>query len=213
MALIADTSETWRREILEDRLDPFLRRPVRYRHFFLSKAGPSPTQRLEGQIAQARWGGGEAVTEAVIEERPFAASLVIEGRVSGEGRLERIHRGADVDRLTGPFRLGPFDVLRIPTGLPVRIQFTVEGRQFNAELPPASELTYADVLRLVHEQNRDAWAQMRAIAQRDPSSNAGLAIPEIRDRLRRLVGGAGPTEPQAQEARVLTWTLINLYLF
>ena len=170
-------------------------------------------QRLEGQIAQARWGGGEAVTEAVIEERPFAASLDIDGLIDGEGRLERIRSGADIDILAGPFRLRPFDIVRVPAGLPVRVAFTAEGRPFNAELPPDSELTYADVLRLVHEQNRDAWAQMRAIGQRGLSGNAGLAIPEIRARLRRLAGDAGQMEPQVQETRVLMWSLINLYLF
>lgn len=213
VALIADTSETWRREILEDRLDPFLRRPLRYHHFFLSKAGPSPTESLEGQIAQEQWGGGEDVSKAVIDERPFAASLDLDGLIGDEGRLERIRSGADVDILAGPFRLRPFDIVRVPVGLPVRVAFTVEGRQLNAELSPASELTYADVLRLAHEQNRDAWAQMRTIGQRGLSSNAGLAIPEIRARLTRMAGGAGQTEPQAPETRALMWSLINLYLF
>ncbi len=207
-ALVAETAEAWRREILEDRLDPFLRRPLQAHRFFMSKAGPSPVQAAEGRIAQARWGRGEAVTEAVLEERPFAAALEIEVRIAAGGRLERIRHGTDeVEELEGGFRLRAFDLLRVPAEAPVQVESFAANRRFAAELPAGTELAYGDVLRLVHEQNREAWPEWLG------RPGFALAIPELRVRLRRLAAERGPDAPMSDQERTVRWVLANHYLF
>ena len=212
-ALIAETAETWRTEIFADKLDPFLRRPVQYRHFFMSKAGPTPLQRAEGEVARSRWGGGRDITEQFLAEHPYAEPMKLEYTLAEETGLRCIRSGETIDA-DGVLRV--FDLLLVPEagpGEPVTLTFAFAGgHTMEVRLPAGTELTYGDVLRLAHEQNprryEDGffWRQMIHILRPSP-----FALPELRRRAREF--RATPENADKPLPSGISWPLAQLYLF
>ena len=210
-AIIAQTAEVWRTEIFKEKLDPFLRRPLQYRHFFMSKAGPSPLQRVEGDLAMKRWGGGKDVTEHFLTEHPYAETMTLKHTLADGADLKCLRDGKTIDA-DGVLRV--FDLLLVPNagdGKPVKLVFAFAGgHTMEVQLPAGTELTYGDILRLAHEQN-PSWYDgffWREMLQRGHSP---LALPELRRRMREHQSkpeNAG--EPVPSE---IIWPLSNLYLF
>jgi hypothetical protein len=101
-----------------------------------------------------------------------------------------------------------FDLLRVPSSGSVTIQLVVANQTIKVALPVGSELTWADVLRLAHEQHRatlDQWA--RGWPRR--GSNLALQIPALRSQLAQLPS-KGKT---AHQHRPLTWRLLYAWMF
>ncbi len=78
MSAIAAKSESWRHEIFEGKLHPFLHRDdPAFRHAFLSKAGTPRALRQALRSAPKLWGTDDpraTITRSYLQEHPFAES-------------------------------------------------------------------------------------------------------------------------------------------
>ena len=212
---LGQTAEAWRSEIFNQKLDPFLRRPVQYRGFFASKAGPSASQLVSGKLTASRWSGGKslantsAITDQFLAEHPYAETMNLK-YVSSEGAaLQSLRAGktADADGI-----LRVFDLLLVPkrTTKPVVLTFPFGNRKLDVTLPDSVQLTYGDVLRLVYEQNLQAFqdVQFDRLMASTSTPVSPLALPELLRRKQQDEAKDKPPKP----SRVL-WALVDLYLF
>jgi radical SAM protein with 4Fe4S-binding SPASM domain len=188
--------EAWRGAVAEQRLDPYLARGrtmLRYR-FELSKAliRPPAWVGLARDTAVERWGRGGAAAEALegwAERHPFGEALGLT-IVVGADKVWRVVDGACVEPAT-EWTLGPFDLLFARQG-PEPARVTVgwgEDERREVELPAGMMLTWADVVRLVHEQHGAALAEagerfVRGASPGDDGARAGnpLFLPLARER-------------------------------
>lgn len=160
LAELAATGAAWREEIFTEKLDPFLARDTRpFQHVMMSKAGPPATQSAYSNVSVAHWDdeilGDVELTREYLARHPLGEPLELPvARGCG--------LGADV--------LRPFDVITVPAGGTCRA--TIAG--FEVDLPRGADLTYADLLRLVYEQNR---AALDALPSGSP---APLLVPAYR---------------------------------
>ena len=217
---IGRTAEAWREEIFENKLDPFLRRPLQYRHFFLSKAGPTTLQRIDGQLAQSRWQGGKDITREFLTEHPYGERLALECKLEpaeGVTVLKAVKRM----EATPDFILRPFDILLVPNRGDVRLSlespFVLEDR-LSSTLPRNAELTYGDVLRLIDEQNRSLsdWQEENPIAGMMKNGGSPLLLPALLRRLEKWQKSGKPEEETRGHEETynrMLWRLTNLYLF
>ena len=200
---LGKTAEAWRTEIFRDKLDPFFRRPVDYRGFFLSKAGPTALERVSGTLAGTRWSGGKDLTEDFLAEHPYAETMKVNFTVSEGAKLLCLRGGKTADA-DGALRV--FDLLLVPepeAGNQAVLTFVAGGHRLNVTLPPGTELTYGDVLRLAHEQNPGF-----SVPRFPPLP---LALPELIRSKREFEAkkeNAGKPVPDQ-----ILWPLIDLYLF
>ncbi len=74
--------------------------------------------------------------------------------------------------------------------------------QLEVSLPVATELTYADVLRLAHEQNAKLFSTLPT------SSRSPLMLPELMRRREALLA-----KDDKRKATEVHWAMVNLYLF
>jgi len=207
---LATTAEAWRQEIFRDKLDPFLRRTSAYRRFFMSKAGPPADVSLARGVAQKRGWTNEGLTEAYLEDHPYGDVMTLPFEAA-EGASLRVVRAGKEGEADGTLRV--FDILLAPArdgAKPTRLSFNVARMKIEVDLPAGAELTYADVLRLGWEQNREMlskWAEPAAPGLRPPA--AALVLPALRERLKESPA------PEAGKApdRGLAWKLADLYLF
>jgi hypothetical protein len=223
MAALHDTAERWRRRVFADKLDPFLRRPRRYRRFFLSKAGPRPWQRkilhvdrVARRVARKRgWTQPPGDISAAFLEHHAHGEVMDLAFAVQQGPQPRVLRGGKRIAARGKLRI--FDILLVDR--PTRLVFTAAGQQLPVSLPGDSELTYADLLGMLYQQNADA---LRGLAQRifttrNPRQALPLVLPALRTMERELsqaIARARKPDPaltlQRQRVR---WWLVDLYLF
>jgi radical SAM protein with 4Fe4S-binding SPASM domain len=200
---LGETAEAWRIEIFSEKLDPFLRRPLDYRRFFQSKAGPTALERVSGDLVRERWGGGKNVTEEFLAEHPYAETMNLKFTVSEDAKLLCLRGGKTADA-DGTLRV--FDLLLVPeqeAGNQVVLTLLAGGHRLNVTPPPETELTYGDVLRLAHEQNP------KFSAPRFPP--LPLALPELIQGKREFEAkkeNAGKPLPDD-----ILRPLVDLYLF
>ena len=202
-AELGTTAEAWRTEIFRDKLDPFLRRPLDYRRFFMSKAGPTALERVSGGLAKERWGGGKDVTEQFLAEHPYAETMDLRFTVSEGAKLQCLRGGKTADA-DGMLRV--FDLLLVPereAGNQATLTFRIGDNRFIVTLPPGTELTYGDVLRLACEQNPTLSV--------DRFRGSPLLLPDLLKRKRVYEAkedNAGKPVPGD-----ILWPLVDLYLF
>lgn len=189
-------AEAWRRETVERRLDPYLARgrtTLHYR-FELSKAliRPPAWVDLARDTAVERWGRGGAAAEALegwTERHPFGEALGLAIAVGGD-KVWRVVDGACVET-EAEWTLGPLDLLFARQG-PEAAKVTVgwgDEESWEVELPTGMLLTWADVVRLVHEQHGAALAEagerfVRGASPGQDGARAGnpLFLPLARER-------------------------------
>jgi len=214
VARLGETAEAWRAEIFADKLDPFLRRPLDYRRFYISKAGPSALQRTSRDLATKRWSEGKNATEFLLAEHPYAETMQLQFAASEDGKVQCL-RGGKIVNVDGTLRV--FDLLLVPKqegAKPIVLTFPVGTQTLGVTLPPNTELTYGDVLRLVHEQNaglfegNDFLRRFRFSPQGARNAVSPLALPELLKRQRQF-----EADNNAGESAPVMWWLVDLYLF
>ncbi|MFO7900858.1 MAG: hypothetical protein R6V58_17575, partial [Planctomycetota bacterium] len=220
VATLSKTYDSWHAEILEKKLDPFLRSPRHYRHFMRSKAGPSVIQRVDWRRGAKRGFGGGRLAKAFATAFPKGQPMALKLETAKKGDAFQVIRGETPAAFDGS--LGPFDLLVTPADgddavRTITVPFS-RGRpkELTAVLPAGVELTYGGVLRLVHEQNRKTF--VRFSAQELGSSTGAtsfhpspLVLPELRRRLEKP--SARPDAKKTSEWYWLRWALTDLYLF
>ncbi len=210
---LGETAETWRSEIFRQELDPYLRRPFRYRRFLMSKAGPSAFDRFSEGLARKRWGASPDMAEQSLADHPYAETMNLKFELRGTTRLQCVRSGTTSD-VDGTLRV--FDLLIVPKqegAGPVVLRFSVGGQDLEATLPPGTELTYGDVLRLVHEQNAKAFEGKsfdRFLVVGNVYRASPLALPELFKRKREFEMNKSASQPIAYP---FLWALVDLYLF
>jgi radical SAM protein with 4Fe4S-binding SPASM domain len=210
------TAEAWRAEILKHKLDASLRLPGAYRRFFRSKAGPPAWVRIEDRLAAKRgWNrpAAASVGSPTTLACPHGATMTLTFQASDAAMLRCVRGGKEVP-LDGQFRV--FDILVVPDrgdAVPAKLAFPLAHGSLEVTLPAAAELTYADILRLAWEQNREPLERLADQASRSgpPAPGAPFLLPVLRARLRALEALA---EPAASSLRYrIGWQLADLYLF
>ena len=210
---LATTAEAWRKEVYRGKLDPFLRRPLDYRRFLISKAGPPADMRLASNLAAKRGWSRNDITEAFLEEHPHAEVMTLAVAAS-DPRVRCLRAGAE-QALDGGLRV--FDVLVVPArqgqeGIALTIATAVGD--VRVDLPPDAELTYADVLRLALGANR---AQVEKLARpgysyRRAARGRAVVLPLFHEQLKALAQ-AGTDPATDSRRRALMWQLVDIYLF
>ncbi|MBI5489337.1 MAG: radical SAM protein [Deltaproteobacteria bacterium] len=235
LAVLHERTEDWRRAIYTERLDPYLARGrefTRYR-FEMSKALIPPPNWLHmaRDVAVERWGRAEqAAADDWLETHPWAEQLVL--TVTAEsGTIDLV--GAAMIEAGQTAAVAATDVLVARPAVPTEnrgreesndgsdgvesadghvgddgVSCTVasaNGAAWTAVLPAGVELTWADVVRLVYEQNREALDE-RATAivehgwswEGDASTPDPLLLPALR--------------AHGDDPNVVPW-LVDLWMF
>jgi len=159
------SAHAWRMEIFEKKISPFLRRDGRPERSYMSKAGPRPHERALNRVARERWQGWigrrRQITKEFLEQHPYAEFVILPYETKEDVGLLCV-RGGGVQPADG--RLQILDLL---TTAPepgreegLKLTFKVGRSTLDVLLPRGTDLAYADVLRLTHEQNREAFKQI-----------------------------------------------------
>ena len=123
--------------------------------------------------------------------------------VGPAAKLQLLRLGKAVDVSADGCTLGAFDMLLVPKqDKPPVLTFTIGKKQVEVCLPQATELTYADILRLAHEQNAKLFSTVPT------SSRSPLMLPELVRRAKAMID-----EKDKRKATEVHWALVNLYLF
>lgn len=212
---LALTARQWRAEIFAQKLDPFLRRPMDYRRFMISKAGPTTLQRLESQVARSR-----GYVDRRHRPRDLAADFL---KVTEHGQAVALtfdpgtHRAGlkilrDAGEPVDGCELLPFDLLEVDARAagPIVLGFEVQGRAVAVSLPPGARLWYGDLLRLADDQNRDLLAGLARVDRRVPKRHP-LLLPALLRMERELA--KDPKAARDAHLRRVRWALVDLLLF
>ncbi|MFW6107592.1 MAG: radical SAM protein [bacterium] len=220
VAILSKTYDAWRAEIVKHKLDPFLRRPRHYRHFMRSKAGPTVMQRVDWRRGLKRGLVEDKLAAAFVKAFPQGQAMTLTLRTAAKGNAFKLVRDDRPAAFDGTLRV--FDLLvtsaeSADAARTITIPFSRgRPRTLTAVLPAGVELTYGDVLRLVHEQNRKVFEGFTAQElghATGPSTfhPSPLVLPELRRRLEQL--SAEPDAKKKSEWYWLRWALTDLYLF
>ena len=214
---VARSARAWHEEILRDKLDVFLRQPVAYRGYLRTKSGRpigvSPLVKLPHKRGYMIEPGGPG---AMREARAYGEVMKLTYRAGEPAGFACLREGVE---LPPDGRLGVFDMLIVPAGdgrpAPVLTLTVAQTKRHGlaVALPPGTELTYGDVLRLAYEQNREVLDT--ATRDHDPRWQAPLhpaMLPALRAMEKQLQAAeATPEDLQTREA--VRWCLVDLYLF
>jgi radical SAM protein with 4Fe4S-binding SPASM domain len=220
VAALSTTSRSWRAQIVKHKLDPFLRRPRHYRHFLRTKAGPSVMQRVDWRRATKRGFIKDKYVKAFARAFPQGQAMTLTLQTPAKGNAFKLVRDGRPAPFDGTLRV--FDLLIAPAdgdekARTITVPFSRgRPRTLTAVLPVGVELTYGDVLRLVHEQNRktfDRFSPQELGSSTGPTSfhPSPLVLPELRRRIEKL--SAEPDAKKTSEWYWLRWALTDLYLF
>ncbi|TET37335.1 MAG: SPASM domain-containing protein [Planctomycetota bacterium] len=216
---IAKQTEKWRTEIFHRKLDPFFHRNALIgKHHMAFKGGPrvAPTDAAILSLAAEHWYNFPnayvinpgRMTEEYLSKNPFGLSMRVGFKVIKGPGITRILPGEN-EKITGEGRLEIFDIVKSEKGADgsgTTIRLGPMKKPFDVVLPPGIELTYADVLRLAYEQNReeiDKWAA-GAVKSRFIFSQP-LLLPALREMSRRKA-----SEPDSAKIAV---KLLNQWMF
>jgi radical SAM protein with 4Fe4S-binding SPASM domain len=214
---LGKTAEAWRSEIFRDKLDPFLRRHGHY-SFMRSKGGRDTKTAVDAsltKLAARQWGDGNVanlsnITEQFLADHPFAETMELKYTL-GKGARPQCLRGGKIVEADGTLRI--FDMLLVPkqgTEKQATLTFRIYVPLVVA-LPWQAELTYGDVLRLVHEQNPTAF-QWHGPPGGWPMLRSPVVLPELLKQKREVQANRRPAG-QAESETQLDRYLLNLYLF
>jgi AdoMet-dependent heme synthase len=213
-AQLGETAEAWRAEIFKDKLDPFLRRPVDYRTSFLTKGGDRVIHTIPAPGDDLHPGGGREIARQFVAAHPYAETMNLSFKVKEGAKLQCIRGGKPI-AADGTLRV--FDLLLVPATQaekPVTLTFPVGTQTLDVTLPPQTELTYGDILRLVHEQNAklfEGTALDRFLLTANTLRAAPLALPELLKRKREFEANK-ENAGQPMPYRFL-WAMVDIYLF
>jgi radical SAM protein with 4Fe4S-binding SPASM domain len=202
------TAEAWRKQIFEEKLDPFLRQPSDYRRFFLTKGGPPPQVRLAQQLAGKRGWTNPNITNTFLAEHPYAETMALE--LAGPEGLTVIRQGRPQP---GAGKIGIFDLVVVPAHTTTNAATLKGGRQsLKVILPAGTELAYGDLLQLAYAQNQDELDQLAgSLARAGWQSPEPLLLPALR-KIRQSLDARKILLPDQERARI-EWLLADLYLF
>lgn len=216
---ISSTMETWRKDVLDKRLEPFVQRSrYAFRPFVVSKAGfrrPRFVDPLLKQIGHKRWGaslGTQAISDAYLRAHPYALSMRLSFRVAAGSGLVKVTPGKTTGKTTTLKKKGwidVFDLLSVPRkGRKIRLVFGSGRYTLNVALPSGAELTWADLLRLAYEQNK---ARIASFAARPPSPllPQPFLLPFFRARLFSMEA----SRQSDVELPRLRWHVISMWMF
>ena len=226
--LLADlhaSAKAWREEIFEKKLTPFLRRggiPGRP----MSKAAPRPFRYAMTGRDHNRWGwtiGRRRITKEFLRNHPYADSMQLSYEAEPNRGLKCVRNGT---LMAADGRLAIFDVLVVPSlekGDHFKLTLNIGRQKLHTVLPSDTELTYADVLRLTHEQNKAAVDKPAEASARAYPSTRGreaislLGLPALHEARKRLEAEAKKDSKRDRERihnlnRVKA-QLADLYLF
>jgi hypothetical protein len=205
-------SRKWRRDVFAHKLSPFLTRNYGVaRPFMLLKSlQVRITDPAVAMVAAKRYQlpflRRRHIAAAYLKGRPVARSMRLRFTVAPGQALARLS-AAGKTRVRGNGYLDVLHVLRVPSrGAAITIQMA--NQTLRVTLPAGSELTWADLLRLVYEQHR-ALLDPRARSGQTHGPNFSLQIPALRAWL-ASPAGAGLT---AQQQRALRWRLLHAWMF
>jgi len=190
LAALRKATLAWRRQIIDEKLDPFLARdrdPLRY-HFEMSKAmrRPPPWLVLVRDTQEERWGRKKyhpktrraEVTAEFLAHHAHAQDMRLNIIPAGDNAL-RIMRGEESVSLEVSTFFGVFDLLVVPSpssGRKIRLTSGPDGSELEIVLPASSQITYIDLLRLAYEQNRETMDKLFAEAPYHPNQRGWGAI-------------------------------------
>lgn len=181
LATIEKTTGQWRQQQLEKRLELYIAyRMLEDGRAMASKAGPRPptmAQLFHRDTLVERWGDsaaeglarGKAVltqtpqqqiaaaTKAAQEyasRHPYAEGMILLcGLTAGQGVEVANASRSQPFKQSSIQKLGIFDVLLVGTDEDATLTLLPRGNELKVKLPPGSEVTYLDLLRLACEQN------------------------------------------------------------
>jgi len=214
LGLLRTKAEHWRREIFAHKLDPYLARgrtPARYSFQQCKALVPAPDWlKLVRSTAVERWSVADEALEGFLVRHRYADSMEL--TYSTRASLG-VLRGKATRRAPLPANgtLGVFDLLVVPpeaTG--ARMTLEKEGVVFDVALPPDAELTFVDLLRLVHEQHGEALREEARKAFKD-GYGPGLN-PLLAGAVRALALTSGRPEQETERRRAQNW-LADFWLF
>jgi hypothetical protein len=188
-----------------------VRRPKDYRRFFISKAGPPPHVRIGNQLAQKRYQGGARFSEVALTVAPYAEVMTLTFAPAPNTELQCLRMGQLIPA-DGTLRV--FDILRTPADNAATLTFQIEKEQLRLKIPANSELTYGEVLRMVHSQNAATFEAMHLRTFRAGYKHlhpSPLALPELLRRQKALEGKMD--ESSTKDAAYIKWILTDMYLF
>ena len=193
---LGKTATAWRLDILDRKLDPFLARdrvPLRYR-FEMSKAyRPPPTWlSMSRDVQNERWGAKKAgrnkpldVLDGYAARHPYAEEMQLTITIGDATGWKQLGPTAtsDIDKTA---TIGIFDIVRTPAqGDDLSLQLTwFPGKDvYTVSVPPATELTYIDLLQYCYRQNKAAVGLVASKGQyygRSPETINPLLMPWFR---------------------------------
>jgi len=223
MAALTAATLAWRKEIFEQKLDPYLARDrvhMRYR-FEMSKAmrPPPPWLALARDTQEERWGGGVKAAaktdpvEGYLDRHSYAEQMVLKlsfvvpwGPEDGGGKKGK---GTEAS-----LAFGIFDVLDVPEGRSVKITVGWEKSSFEVSLA-SGVYTYPDILRGVYEQNeRDLMGEVSNLEyphrHRLGETNP-LLLPAVLEFDRKSKDRKAGKRPSGSHS--LDWWLADFWLF
>lgn len=146
-----------------------------------------------------------------MEEHPYAEVMTLPFEGVGVRGLTCLRDGKEV---AADGKLGVFDLLVVPKkaeGKPAKLRLKLNsGTVLETTLPPGTELSYGDVLRLTDEQNRQALDRITLKRLRVLGHHA-MALPALRRIEKDL--RTRKAAPRDTSQRAVMWNLIDIYLF
>jgi len=240
MGKLRHAAFTWRKEIFDGKLDPYLERGrefIQYVHSCSKANRPRAAWiRLTQDLGVERWGGArkrdqrtgrpmqKEALEGFLERHPYAEHMLLKLTVTGPGVAILGAEGERPCRGEEPF--GIHDLLLVE-GDDVDAVVRSPHREFAARLPARTELTYVDLLALVDEKNPGAASLLRE----DPSyvyhtqrshrwylyEPDPLLLPAVRRLERELTKARGQTRKPDYKKDALLWQarrwLVDFWMF
>jgi radical SAM protein with 4Fe4S-binding SPASM domain len=196
LAALRLATERWRQETYAGRLEPYLARGREHRRygFEMCKALIPPPNwlRMTRDMAEERWGEEASVDREAAEQwltaHPYAEGLAL--HVESTNCALELAEGEAI-AANGAGTIGIYDVVVVPSGdTAVVVSLRGTGEEaYDVTLPAGSELTWADLVRLAYEQNRDVLDERAApIVEEewrdDSEATDPLLLPALRARKR-----------------------------
>jgi radical SAM protein with 4Fe4S-binding SPASM domain len=189
----------WWRQTYEEKLGPFLIRGMAGCYSY--KGGPGLQTIMFRALNKERWGDIKKVTNAYVKAHPFGESMEIEVNPEKGADLRLLVAGRE-QKLVNKTRLRIFNQIITPAGQSRKLTVATGTQKLTVVLPPDCELTYADLLKLIYQQNQ------KAIDGNPSAINRKFALPA----LRKAIGENELDKKDAKKLKIQR-TLVDIWLF
>ncbi len=211
MTNVGRTVGAWSSEIFMKKLDPFLRRPIDYRGFLATKAMTVRFHTMQDRIGYERYRRPDRLYMSTPVEMRYAESMKLRFE---EGEASALRFSGPGGERSSKEAMSVFEIMLTPKDRDVTLIFPVNQKALRVTLPRAAELSYADVLKLVHQQNTDWFAavrtyDMRSAVHREILQPSPLFLPELRRRKAEME----KLEKPPADLPYVRWLLTDIYLF